>query len=72
MFGIWTHWLMPILSLSSGLSDGEGRVSEHIKIMAIVTKVFSFCEKVFSGFTYVDNIQLGVCIREHFDMFEKA
>lgn len=75
MFEIWnlnisdTYKFMPILNLSSGLSNGERRVSEHVRIMITVTKVFSSCEKVFSGFTHVENIQLGVCIREHFDIF---
>lgn len=63
---------MPILKLCSGLSNGEGSVSEHARIMIALTKVFSSYEKVFSGFTLVENIKLGVCIREHFDMFEKA
>lgn len=67
-----TYRLMPILNLSSGLSNGERSVYEHVRIMITVTKVFSSYEQVFSGFTHVENIQLGVCIREHFDMFEKA
>lgn len=48
------------------------RVSECVRIMITVTKVFSSYGNVFSGFTLVENMQLGVCIREHFDMFEKA
>lgn len=67
-----THKLLSMLHLSSGLCNGERSVSEHVKIMITVTKVFSSYEKVFSGFTHVENTQLGVCIREHFDMFEKA
>lgn len=67
-----TYRLMSILSLSSGLSDGEGSVSDLIGIMITVMKVCSSYEKVFSGFTHVDKMQLGVCIREHFGVFEKA
>lgn len=67
-----TYRLISILSLSSGLSEGEGSVSELTWIMTTVMKVCSAYEKVFSGFTHVDNIQLCVCIREHFDMFKKV
>lgn len=67
-----THRPMTIFNLCSGLSNREGSVSEHVKIMIALTKVFSSYEKVFSRLTLVDNIQLGVCIREHFDMLEKA
>lgn len=67
-----TRKLMPMLNLSSCLCNGERSVSEQVRIMITVTKVFSSHEKVSSVFTHVENIQLGVCIREHFDTFEKS
>lgn len=66
-----TYRLKSVLSRSSGLLDGEVSVSERIRIMITVTKVFSSSKKELSVFTHIDNKQLDTCIREYFDMLRK-
>lgn len=67
-----TYRLKSVLSRSSGLLDEEVSVSEGIRVMITVTKVFSSSNKKLPVFIHVYNKQLGVCIREYFDMLRKA
>lgn len=68
-----TYRLKSVLSRSSVLLDEEVSVSEGIRIMITVTKVFSSSNKKLPVFIHnIYNKQLGVCIREYFDMLRKA